>query len=121
MTKQVVQETERLKMDITSIQEIRWSGYGDMKIRKSQIFYNGNQQDKHEFGTSFVIKESLVKNIISFKSVSDRLCYIRLKSKSYNCTFISVNTPTEDKDNNVNDAFYDKLETVIDQIKSRIC
>lgn len=112
--KNAVEQLENIGMDITAVQEIRWPDDGNIKISKSTIFYSGNKNGKHEFGTGFVIKDSLVQNILNFKPINERICYIRMKGVQYNVSIISAHAPTEEKDENIKDGFYDALERVID-------
>lgn len=104
-----IEQLEKTKMDITAIQEVRWPNSGNMRISKSMIYFSGDQQNSHEYGTSFVIAEHLVESLIAFEPVSERLCYIRLKGRWYNQSFISVYAPTKDE-------FYVELERIIARI-----
>jgi hypothetical protein len=47
--------------------------------------------------------------------VSDRMSYIILKGRWCDIIELNVHAPTEDKDNDTNDSFYEELEQVFDQ------
>lgn len=96
---------ERYKMDITAIQEVRWTSSGSSKSQGMTIFYSGG--DKHERGVGFIIKENLLPQITNFKPINDRLCYIELKCKWYNLILINCYSPTEDKNGRIKIEFYD--------------
>lgn len=109
-----VEQMENIGMDITAVQEIRWPDDGNIKISKSTIFFSGNKNGRHEFGTGFVIRNNLVQNILNFKPINERICYIRMKGERYNTSIISAHAPTEEKDEDIKDEFYDALEREID-------
>ncbi|XP_025199561.1 uncharacterized protein LOC112597650 [Melanaphis sacchari] len=48
---------ERYEMDITAIQEVRWTSSGSLKSQGMTLFYNG--EDKHERGVGFIIKDNI--------------------------------------------------------------
>lgn len=53
--------------------------------------------------------------MIDFKPITSRLCTLRIKSKFFNILIINVHAPTEEKEDNVKEQFYDLLERVYDQ------
>lgn len=108
-----VEQLEKNKMDITAIQEVRWPESGSVRVSRSMVYFSGSQQNRHEFGTGFVVADRLVDSLITFEPVSERICYIRFRGTWYNHSFISVYAPTEEHDEDVKDAFYDELEGVI--------
>lgn len=111
-----VRQLEKLEMDITAIQEIRWLDSGELRISKSHIFYSGNQNGKHDFETGFVVSEKVFNSVIGFNPVSERICSIRLKGPLYNYSIISVHSPTEEKNEDIKEEFSDQLETAIMQL-----
>jgi len=50
------------------------------------IFYSGGEN--HEGGVEFVIKNSILPNIVRFELINDRICYIELKGKWFNILII---------------------------------
>lgn len=108
-----IEQLEGIEMDITAVQEIRWTGTGNQKIRKSVVFYSGSPNNRHEFGTGFVIRERMMGSVMDFKPVNERICYMRLRGKLYNISMLSVHAPTEEKDELTKDIFYDQLETLL--------
>jgi hypothetical protein len=47
--------------------------------------------------------------------VSDRMSYITLKGSWCDIFVLNVHAPTEDKDDDIKDSFYEELEQVFDQ------
>ncbi|KAK4876496.1 hypothetical protein RN001_009002 [Aquatica leii] len=107
-----VQELEQYKMDITAVQEIRWPNAGNMKMSKSVIFFSGNSDNRHEYGTGFVLRETLINSVIDFEPVNERICCIRLKGRCYNYSLISVYAPTEETEEEEKEKFYEQLEQI---------
>lgn len=108
-----IEQLEKIGMNITAIQEIRWTDSGHQKIGESVVFYSGSQNQRHEFGTGFVVREELVGSVIEFKPINERMCQIRFAGKWYNYTMLSIHAPTEEKDDIVKEAFYDELERTL--------
>ena len=111
-----IQQMEKSHMDITAVQEVRWPDSGNVKMSKSVVFFSGSPNNRHEFGTGFVIAERMVGSLISFRPISEGICYIRVKGKWYNFSFISAHAPTEEKDEETKDIFYDQLEQIITEV-----
>ena len=108
-----IQELEKWDIDITAVPEIRWLRNGNIKIGKYVVFYSWNTENKHQFGAGFAIKEKFISNVINFEPVNERLCYLRLRGQFYNYFLISAHAPTEDRDEETKDTFYDNLEEII--------
>jgi exonuclease III len=89
---------QMLSTQIQSIelQEIRWKGHGQMK-NKYSLYYSCSQQNTGQFGTGFMVKIEIEKNIMSFTPINERICTLRLKGKFHNITLINVHAPTEEK------------------------
>ena len=43
----MVREAEQYKLDITALQEIRWTGKGECRMDKHVILYSGRDDDIH--------------------------------------------------------------------------
>jgi len=56
-----VHETEKYKLDILAIQEFRWQGQDNIPQGKYTFYYGGIQS--HEFGTGFLIKNSILQAV----------------------------------------------------------
>lgn len=112
---ELTRELVEYQMDITAIQEIRWPGEGTLEQNGMIIIYGGNTQNKHELGTGFVIKKELWGNVLNFKAFNDRISKLRIKGKWKNITMINVHAPTEEKEDDIKEDFYNDLEDVIEE------
>lgn len=83
----IVSCLERYNLDITAIQEVRWDGSGSLKSQEMTILYS--EGEKHERGVGFVIKNSILLNVVRFEPINDRICYVELKGKWFNILLIN--------------------------------
>ncbi len=109
----LLDQIDQYKIDIATIQEIRWTGQGIQEKKRHTIFYSCDER-VHEFGTGFIIRGRYRQLVIGFKAISTRVCLIRLRGKFYNYTILSVHAPTEAAEEDVKDAFYELLERTLD-------
>ncbi|KAL1462186.1 hypothetical protein WDU94_014046 [Cyamophila willieti] len=109
-------ELEKYNMDIVALQETRWLGQGTIKEKNYTYFNSGNGNGRHQFGVAIAVENRIRGNVQNFQPVHERLCCIRLKAKFNNISIITFHAPTEDKDDQVKDLFYEELETLFDQI-----
>ncbi|XP_063903771.1 uncharacterized protein LOC135123208 [Zophobas morio] len=75
--KQIVQELQRYNIDVAAIQETKQKGKFITEIDNYILFNSGI--DNRELGTGFMVKKSLKGAVITFKSISERMSYIRLR------------------------------------------
>ncbi|XP_067625202.1 craniofacial development protein 2-like [Eurosta solidaginis] len=66
--------------------------------------------NKRSFGVGLVVGEKLCRQALAFTPVDERLAAIRIKAKFFNISFICAHAPTEEKDDEVKDIFYEQLE-----------
>jgi exonuclease III len=86
------------QLQVIAIQEIRWRGYGLLKRDKYSLYYSSNPNSIGQAGTGFMIQKLAMNKILGFQSISDHICKLRVKGKSYNITLINIYAPTEDKE-----------------------
>ncbi|PNF31855.1 hypothetical protein B7P43_G08920 [Cryptotermes secundus] len=116
--KSVLEQIDKYNMKITAIQEIRWLGKGIMDLKKHTICYSGKAEGNKEFGVAFVIEREFKSAIIDFKPISERICTLRIRTKFFNMTLMNVHAPTEEKEEEVKDYFYQQMEETYDSIPS---
>ncbi|XP_060647400.1 craniofacial development protein 2-like [Drosophila nasuta] len=111
---QLADALEKLKADITAIQEMRWTGQGCSKRANCDIYYSCHAE-RREFGCGFVVSRRLRHHVSNFTPVSERLATIRVKARFFNLSIICAHAPTEEKDDAAKDAFYARLEDTYDR------
>jgi exonuclease III len=97
-TKSVVGELEKYKLDLVGVQEVRWEGEGCQTADNYTFFY-GKGNFNHHSGTVEFASEGM------YLTLKGRWCDIVL----------NVHAPTEDKDDDIKDSFYEELEKVHEQ------
>ena len=107
------------KINIAAVQETRWPGTNLLTSREYKFYYSGKTDGPREFGTGFVVLGEARHAVIGFSPVDERLCTLRIRGKFFNITLINAHAPTEDKDDDVKDAFYEKLQAVYNQAPER--
>ncbi|XP_025406282.1 uncharacterized protein LOC112680412 [Sipha flava] len=63
-------------------------------------------------------EKDFLGNVQEFEPISDRICYIEFKCKWFNIVIVNCYAPTEDKSEEVKNAFYDELDRVCDGLSS---
>ena len=101
------------KIDITCIQEMRWVGKGTIERKDCTVFYSCHEKE-HRLGVGFIVSNRIKCNVINFEAINERLCKIRIKGKFFNYSIINIHAPTEDKEDNDKDSFYELLNKVYD-------
>ena len=112
---QLADVLEKYKADITAIQEMRWTGKGVTTTPKGDALYYSCHESRHEFGCGFVVSRRLKSLVSRFTPVDERLATIRIKAKFFNISLLCAHAPTEDKDEQTKDMFYERLEREYDR------
>ncbi|XP_052562932.1 craniofacial development protein 2-like [Culex pipiens pallens] len=61
-------------------------------------------------GVGFVVIGDQKNRVIKWKVVNDRICVLRIKGKFFNYSLINIYAPTNDKPDDDEDAFYERLD-----------
>jgi hypothetical protein len=65
-------------------------------------------------GTGFFLHQKILPAVKKVESASDRMSYIVLKGRWCNIIVLNAHAPTEEKNDDSKDSFYEKLEQVFD-------
>lgn len=113
-------ELRAAKIDITAVQETRWPGKDSMTSSDYRFYYSGKPNDRpREYGTGFIVIGRARNAVMGFNPIDERLCSLRIRGKFFNYTLINAYAPTEDKDNDMKELFYEKLVEVYDRAPKR--
>lgn len=87
---------KKYRINVLAIQETRWTGKGITDTKIHTILQSGNDS-KHEFGVAFIVEKKIKDNILNLKSINERICTLRLRTKFFKLSIINVDAETEDK------------------------
>lgn len=72
----VLQEMQRLEVNIMGMSETRWPDQGEMLFEQSKIYYSGNNEQQHRNGVAIVVHRNLKHLVTNFTPISDRVIMI---------------------------------------------
>jgi len=98
---------------------MRWLGVDQLTIGEYIIFYSG-MENTHRFGSGFAVHKTLVPYIKDFNPLSERIYVLTINTSPINISIINGHAPTEVKDDNVKDVFYDKLTETYERITGNV-
>ena len=116
-TENIVREMSRYKIDVLGITETRWTGSGELKHNSGiNILYSGHQDETfgHNQGVALMLTENANRALISWLPHGPRIAeaFFKTSNKDINLRLILAYAPTEDKDEDVKDDFYDQLDKI---------
>ena len=117
----ISRELKRFRIDIAALSETRLADEGQLKEEKGgyTFFWKGKPVDEPRIhGVGFAIKNSLVCHLHELPvGISERLMTIRLVlASSQMATVISAYAPTLDAQEDVKEAFYADLDTILSKV-----
>lgn len=110
----LVQICKRYKCDIMALQETKQKTHSIFKLGDYVIF-NGESESSF-LGTGFIINKELKDKVIEFKCWSGRLSKIRIRGLYRKISIINVHAPTNEKDEEEKEKFYESLSEILQEI-----
>ena len=80
----------------------------------SHVFFLRKRKRKSSIGNRIFVHHRIVSAVKRVEFVSDRISYIVLRGRWCNITVLNVHAPSEKKNNDSKDSFYEELEQAFD-------
>ena len=117
---EVVETVSRRGVDLCCLKEVWWRGASAPMIvgrdSRYKVFWicseNGNG------GVSILLAEEWVEKVYDICRISHRLMMIKLAIENKIITVLSCYTPQVGLDNTIKDAFYDLLNSTVDEVSA---
>ena len=118
----MINELSRMNCKNTGISETRRNSSGQFQSRKgfNDVYYSESDTGKIE-GVAIVVDPIVNKAFLQHNPVNDRIISISLHNKPYSTTMIQVYAATTNKEDDVVEAIYGKLQETIDAISKTDC
>jgi len=116
--KMLLSQQDSYKMDITAIQEVRWTGEGIIDKKNHTMFYSSDKKH-HMFGTGFIVNKNIKHLVTDFKAKTPRICKIHVRVLFFKYSCGCVNAPTEEKDDDEKDNFCEDLNQIYEECPKR--
>ena len=113
---EISKEMMKYKIDIIALQKIRWQGQGWIDKPDYTLLYSGSEEKTGQLGTGFMMNKTMKGSLLDFEPQNNRICKIRLKGRFRNITVISAHAPTNDKDDQKKERFYENVEELCNRI-----
>ncbi|KAI5726708.1 hypothetical protein M8J76_007273 [Diaphorina citri] len=116
----IAKELQRYDIDIVALQETHMTGFGRLNERGGgyTYFWSGSNETSNNHGVAIAVKTKLVsKGVISEPTcINERLMSINIIEGNSKTVFISCYAPTDVQVDNVKEAFYEDLRSMIRNI-----
>jgi len=103
-------------MSVVAVQKTKLHGSEILDLKSHTIFKSGKTRRTREFGVAFVVDKKLRQQVTDFKPINERMCTICFRMKFFKVWFVNAHTPTEDKEEEEKENFYERLELLYDSL-----
>lgn len=102
-------------VSIAALQELTWSGEGQMKINDYIIYYKWTD-NRHHFETGFAVHKNYGSCVREFNPISKQICTIWLRTKPNEIYLFNIHAPTENSEEVDKNVFYDEVTRIYDRL-----
>jgi len=120
---QVANEMKRYGITVLGLSETHWIQSGQIRLHSGEtILYSGHEEEDvpHTEGVGLMLSREAQQSLIEWEGHGSRIIHATFKTKEkFTFNIVQCYAPTNDKDEEVKEEFYDRLQSVIDNIGDR--
>ena len=113
-TANVTWEFRKYNLDLLSLSEVRWTGFGELKTATGEsILYSGAEEEHHR-GVGLILKKEVRRTLLKWNPVNERIMSARFNSRFAKLTIIQMYAPTNDAEDESKEEFYEQLQREVE-------
>ena len=113
----VKQEVARVKIDISGINELKWTGMGKFNSNDHYIYYCG-QESLRRNGVAIIGNKRVLNAVIGYSLKNDRMISVCFQGKPFTITVIQVYVPTSNAEEA--ERFFEDLQDLLELTPKKI-
>ena len=109
----VKQEMARVNVDILGINELKWTGMGEVNSDDHYIYYC-RQESLRRNGVAIMVNKRVRNAVLGCNLKNDRMISVGFQGKPFNITEIQVYAPTINAEEAEVERFYEDLQDLLE-------
>ena len=85
---QVIQEMQRLQINLLGLCEVRWTGAGKVVTNNTTLVYSGG--GKHEYGERDLLDKGFSSCSVGYWAISERVMLVKIRGRPFNIAVIQA-------------------------------
>ena len=109
------------KMDVLALCETKMKGKGEAEFGEVTGRISGVERGRAREGVALLLSERMVKKVVSWKEVSSRLMWVRVRIGRECWAFVSAYGPGSEKTKEEREGFWNELTECVDSLGKSSC